>query len=331
MELPLITARPEVRQTQLLDKYVLPKVALTVITIASFVGTWLTMATHGAGAWPQVASRWLHLVSFGLLAGGYMWKVLFTKPARRAQQQAAFRELAARQFHLFRRLTRLALPLFVLAALWDAVRFARWGVGWLVWLDMLLATCIAIVVGRDAFRQSDRHAPFAEQRAAALALTLLLASALVQAAYDVALQGAQPLAFLVRWLHIGAFGLWLGGAVWNIFLAVPAARDIVSMDVVIAAGQQLERFRVAVRLILPTLVLTGLIQAYRYIGFNLAALWSSSFGLLILAKIGLIVGLIVIFLTCPMWRACSPIAGMCKLDDLRHTKKLVDRAAQPSA
>ncbi len=29
--------------TRLLDKYVLPKVALTVISIASFIGTWLTM------------------------------------------------------------------------------------------------------------------------------------------------------------------------------------------------------------------------------------------------------------------------------------------------
>lgn len=56
--------------TRLLDKYVLPKVALTVISIASFIGTWLTMSTHGAGTWNQVGIRWLHLVSFAALAGG---------------------------------------------------------------------------------------------------------------------------------------------------------------------------------------------------------------------------------------------------------------------
>lgn len=83
-----------------------------------------------------------------------------------------------------------------------------------------------------------------------------------------------------------------------------------------AAGQQLERFRVAVRLILPTLILTGLWQAYRYVGFSLSALTGSTIGLLILAKVALVVALVVIFLTCPMWRACSPIAGMCKMEDL---------------
>jgi putative copper resistance protein D len=67
---------------------------------------------------------------------------------------------------------------------------------------------------------------------------------------------------------------------------------------------------------LPTLIITGFIQAYRYVGFNLNALTTSIFGWLILTKLLLIGVLIVVFLTCPMWRACSPISGMCKLDDL---------------
>jgi len=46
---------------------------------------------------------------------------------------------------------------------------------------------------------------------------------------------------------------------------------------------------------------------------------ASSFGLLILAKLALVIALIGIFLTCPMWRACSPIAGMCELEDLQQT------------
>lgn len=321
MEIPLITGRAEVRQTQLLDRYVLPKIALTVITIASFAGVWLTMTTHGAGTWYQALPRWLHLALFGLLAGGYMWKALFARPATQADRRAAFSALAAGQFRLFRRLARVALPLFVASALWDAVRFARWGAGRLVWADLLLLMMLAITVGKDIYLRDEEGDPFAEHPAAAFILLLLLLSALAQAAFDVVLaQGGQPAALLVRWLHISAFGLWFGGAVWNIFIAVPAARDIVSVPVVVAAGQQLERFRVAVRLILPTLILTGLVQAYRYIGFNLAAVWTSSFGLFILTKVALVVALIAIFLTCPMWRACSPIAGMCKLDDLRDAK-----------
>lgn len=68
----LQSSLPATASTRLLDKYVLPKVALTMITIASFMGTWLTMTTHGAGSWFQVSTRWLHLISFATLAGGFM-------------------------------------------------------------------------------------------------------------------------------------------------------------------------------------------------------------------------------------------------------------------
>jgi putative copper resistance protein D len=120
----------------------------------------------------------------------------------------------------------------------------------------------------------------------------------------------------VRTIHLAAFGMWFGGAVWNVFITVPAARNIVSLPVVIAASQQLERFRIAVRIILPTLIITGLIQAYAYVGFSLRALTAPTFGLLILTKLILVMILIGVFITCPMWRACSPISGMCKIDDL---------------
>jgi putative copper resistance protein D len=310
----------KVTQTQLLDKYILPKVALTVITVSSIIGTWLTMTTHGAGTWLQVVPRWLHLISFAFLAGGYMWKALFTRRADKATQQAAFNAFTSGQFQRFRRLTQIALPIFVLSSFWDMLRFTAWGVGWPIWADLMLVLLLALLIGYDAFVPSKDADPFAERPLAAAALVLLLLTGLIQAAFDVVLaQGGQPLALLVRWLHLGAFGLWFGGAVWNIFIAVPAARDVVSLPVVLAASQQLERFRVAVRLILPTLIITGLIQAYRYIGLNPSALVSSSFGLLILAKLLLVVALIVIFVTCPIWRACSPIAGMCNLEDLHES------------
>lgn len=319
MNIPLITP-PGVTQTRLLDRYILPKIALTVITLASFAGTWLTMSTHRAGTWLQVVPRWLHLVTFGLLAGGYLWKALFARPAEQEEQQAAFATFTAGQFHRFRRLARAVLPVFALTALWDAVRFARWGAGWLVWADLFLVTLLLLAIGYDAFARAEKEEPFAERPLAALILVLLLLSGLAQATFDVALaQAGQLPALLVRWLHLSAFGLWLGGAVWNIFIAVSAAREIVSVPVVVAAGRQLERFRIAVRIILPALIITGLIQAYRYIGLNLSAMWASSFGLLILAKLALVIALIGIFLTCPMWRACSPIAGMCKLEDLHET------------
>lgn len=307
---------PVTTSTRLLDKYVLPKVALTVITIASFIGVWLTMTTHGAGTWPQVSTRWLHLISFATLAGGYMWKGLFARPAQKVAQQPYFAQFTAVSFDRFRRLTRIILPIFVLTAVYDLFRFIGWGVGELVEVEIYLLAIITLTIGVDAYgrRQKD---PFAERNLARFILLLLLLDALVQAGFDVTLaQGGGTRPLLVRWLHLAAFGFWFGGAIWNIFITVPAARSIVSIPVVVAAGQQLERFRVTVRIILPTLIVTGFIQAYRYVGLNVGALIASPFGWLITIKLILIGILIVVFLTCPMWRACSPISGMCKLDEL---------------
>ena len=302
--------------TRLLDKYVLPKVALTVITIASFIGTWLTMSTHGAGTWSQVGIRWLHLISFATLAGGFMWKGLFAHPAQKVAQQPYFAQFTAASFTRFRRLTQIALPIFALTAVYDLLRFIEWGVGWVAEAEIYLLAMIVLAAGVDAYGSRPKN-PFAQRNLARFILLLLMLNALVQAGFDVRLaQGGGTWPLLVRWLHLAAFGLWLGGAVWNIFITVPAARDIVSLPVVVAASQQLEHFRVAVRLILPTLIITGFVQAYRYVGFNLNALTASTFCWLILTKLLLIGVLIVVFLTCPMWRACSPISGMCKIDDL---------------
>lgn len=307
---------PVTASTNLLDKYMLPKVALTVITIASLVGTWLTMTTHGAGAAGPVAVRWLHLIGYAALTGGFMWLGLFIRPAAKPAQQPYFARFAAASQARFRRVVQVALPIFLLAALLDLPRFSGWGVGWLAWADAALLIGIGLAAGWFAYGRRGQE-PYRQQPLARLALGLLLLDALVQAAFDVTLaQGGQALPLAMRTLHLAAFGLWFGGALWNIFIAVPAARGMVSLPVVVASSQQLERFRVAVRMILPTLIVTGLVQAYPYVGLNPSALFTSPIGRLILLKLLLIVVLVGVFITCPMWRACSPIAGMCNLDDL---------------
>lgn len=307
---------PVTASTHLLDKYMLPKVALTVITIASLVGTWLTMSTHGASAAGAVAVRWLHLIGYAVLTGGYMWMGLFVRPAEKPAQASYFARFVAASQARFRRIAQIALPVFLLAALFDVRRFGGWGVGWLIWPELALLVGIGLAAGRFAYGRTAAD-PFSLRGLARLTLALLLLDALVQAAFDVTLaQAGQALPLAVRWLHLAAFGLWFGAALWNIFIAVPAARSMVSIPVVVASSQQLERFRVVVRMILPTLIVTGLIQAYPYVGLNPSALLASTIGRLILVKIALIIVLVGVFITCPMWRACSPIAGMCKLDDL---------------
>lgn len=317
---PIPTSLLPSTSTKLLDKYVLPKVALTIIVISSLVGTWLTMSTHSAADVPAVAARWLHLVALGVMAGGYMWKGFLAQPAaepdRKPARAAEVRLFATAQFHRFRSVARVALAIFAVTGLIDLVQFSRMGVGWPIWVEAaLLSSIIMITLHELTIRRAG--APYAEQSLARLLVGLLLLDVLFQATFDVFLsQGGAAWPLLVRWLHLSAFGLWLGGAFWNIFIAVPAARQTLTVQVVVAAGRQLERFRVVVRVFLPTLIITGFIQAYRYVGLSPEALLYSPMGRVILIKIGLVLALVGVFLTCPLWRACSPITGMCKLDEL---------------
>lgn len=311
---------------EFLNPSMLPKVALTVISIASLVGAYLTMTTHGARpAW--VVVRWVHLLALGTLAGGAMWWGFFVPRPDTAEEVPDVARLALVQQQRFRLVGGLALLAAILTAP-HLAWFGRWGSAagaqglWVangIALAVALASAAGLLRGRPAREQAFATA-LARWSSAALVLTLAL-TALLDARLTFP---GQPLALLLRPLHLVAFGLWLGGAVWNIFIAVPAAQETLSMAVVVSAAQQLERFRRAVRLILPTLVITGLLQSLPYSGYSLSGLLSP-FGLLIVFKLGLIVALFAIFITCPMWRACSPIRGVCNLEDLKQLP-----AAQPT-
>lgn len=306
----------------LLDRYMLPRVALVTIGVASLVGTYLTMTIHGAPAvWAIV--RWLHLVALGVLVGGTMWWGWFVRRPDLVEETADVARFSVAQQARFRAIALGALIVGVLT-----LPHLLWFAGWAnnPFDQMLLfANAATLVVALALVGWLVTH-PQSEERAYENRFTRVTWGALVLAIVLTAFLDAhltfpnQPFAWLLRSLHMLAFTSWIGGAVWNIFIAVPGAQATLSIGTVVAAAQQLERFRWTVRFILPTLFITGLLQAYPYIGLNLDALLFSFFGQLILVKIGLVAALIVIFFTCPMWRACSPIKGMCDLDDLNAPK-----------
>lgn|GEM_PF-5470763 len=92
---------------------------------------------------------------------------------------------------------------------------------------------------------------------------------------------------LWRVLHLSGFAAWFGGAVWNVEVAVRAAREKLSVTVVIMANAQLERFRRIVRIALPMIVATGLLQVWDDMGLTRWAV-EGPFGHLVLVKLGLI-------------------------------------------
>jgi len=301
------------RADELFDRYALPKVALTVILAASLVGTWVTTALNGHGGVALAAAKWAYFVGLGVLTGGLVWKHLFVRPADLGDGAADY---CAEMYDRFDRIAAGAALALAAGGVAVLAGYAETfgaslpvlGYGALVaglFVFVVVTTARGGAVERQ-FRSPDGLA----------ALGLALAAVVATALAEVAARGFDPVAAGVRVLHLLAFAVWVGGAVWNIFVAVPTGQERPTVPVVRAAGEQLERFRWAVRFIIPTLFLTGLYQAADGLGTTVGAYAGSVVGLAVLAKVGSIGLLVVIFKLCPMWRACSPVEGVCELDDV---------------
>jgi hypothetical protein len=301
------------RTDALFDRYTLPKVALAVILAASLVGTWVSTTRNGPTGPALALAKWGYLVAMGVLTGGLVWKHAFVRPSDLGDGAADYCA------EMYDRFDDIATGAIVILALGGAVVFREYfgvfgatasvvGYGALVvvWLGF---------AGLSTYRSDTVERQFRSPTGLA-ALALALAVVVGTAIAEVAINGLVPVTAGVRVLHLLAFALWIGGAVWNIFVAVPTGQKRPTVDVVRAAGQQLERFRWAVRFIIPTLFVTGLHQAVDGFGTSVGWYLGSVVGAAILAKVGFIGLLVVIFKLCPMWRACSPIEGVCDIEDL---------------
>lgn len=316
----------KVVSSKILDKYVLPKVALTVIIFASAAGVALSGLREGQTALVPLAVRWVAFLTLAAWTGTLFWRTLILHGAIGKRQTEMSVAYGVSQIERFRRLENFVVPVLLATAALNLIisagtpgaAAASHLPGW----AKAAAVCIlgalsALHVLRPA-APTDWAGIAGERVRAALLLVICFGLLAVNSAVEVALQEPTltvPLA-INRWFHLAAFSVWFGGAIWNIFIAVPTGRDRLHLDTIIAANAQLEGFRWTVRFILPTIILTGLIQAYHIVGFSLTALTGTELGWFILFKAGTIIALIAIFITCPMWRACSPVAGVCNLDDI---------------
>jgi uncharacterized membrane protein len=297
----------------LFDRYTLPKIALAVILVASLVGTWVTTTLSGTSNLTLAVATWTYLVALGVLTGGLVWKHLFVRPVNLGAESADY---CAEMYNRFDRIAAVAIAVFVTsgtAVFWEYLEAFGQTTGVLGYAALVTVwTGFAVITTRRNTTVERQFRSGVGLAALALALAVVIATAIA----EVAMRGLDPVAVGVRLLHLLAFAVWIGGAVWNIFVAVPTGQKRPTVRVVQAAGEQLERFRWAVRFIIPTLFLTGLYQAVDGLGTNVSVYLGSSVGLAVLAKVGFIGLLVVIFKLCPMWRACSPIEGVCELEDL---------------
>lgn len=312
------TARPR-RIPKVFDKYMLPKVAFTLVTGASLAGAVLTGLRHGWIDWPLLAMRWLAYWFLAMLLGSEVWKIFYLRPSVNVRPVAAAVEYGEAMIALHRRWQKVLTPLGIGLACAQLAIYGRQRPDLLPWVvlghSLLVATAVGVVLGWRRPADSRR-----QNGCDWLALFGMAAAVAAMGTMDVLIQSGPGLAggllSLNRTLHLLAFSAWLGGALWNIFIAVPAGQVRENMDTVILANFQLERFRVVVRTVFPTIVASGLVQAWAMFGWSWEPFVTTSWGWLVLLKLGMIASLVVVFITCPMWGACSPIRGVCNLDDL---------------
>lgn len=322
LTLPRPSALEEVR-SGLVNRHLLPRMAFVLLLLTSLAGVAITMGTHGAPAGWTIL-RWMHLVATALVAGGSLWWAAFVRAEAEAGAAPSVEQFAHREVGRFLRALR-GWVLVMLGTAPHLVFFTGRGVREFAILHGALVLAVAGLIGSGVLCPRHRAKGWADPRR-----WLLLAGGVavlsVAAATDAFLQA--PGAFwplVVRTVHVVAFGLWLGGAAWNLWVAIPAAQQDPQGPVVLAAARQLERFRWVVRVVLPTLVLTGILQAVPYAGGNLGGLVATWPGRLVLLKAGALLGLVGIFVTCPLWRACSPVRGMCDVRDLRRSEPAPSR------
>jgi len=309
----MATETTEPTASALFDRYLLPKVALAVILAASLLGTWVSLRLLGRAEPLLLAAKWGYFVALGVLFGGLLWKHAFVRPA---DLDAEAGDYCAEMYRRFDRIAGAGTAVLLAGGLATLSAYAD-VLGWSPSVGAFAALLGAsfLLVGAAAAFDASVETQF-RRPLGLLALGAVLGLLAATAALEVALRGFEPAAAGVRLLHLLAFAVWIGGAVWNIFVAVPTGKRRPTTAVVRAAGEQLERFRWAVRLVFPTIVLTGAYQGVDALGHASDVYLETTIGLAVLAKLGAIGVLVAIFLLCPMWRACSPIEGVCELEDL---------------
>jgi putative copper resistance protein D len=272
----------------------LPRVAFTLITLASLGGAIFT--GHGMGLSAlELPVRWFALWTTAMAGGLLVWRLAYVRASEQGVTQSAVDALNDTALRRADRVGLVLAPLVLLGSGGALVSdYLSWHRG-LQWSLALGALVLAALLATGV-----RHTASA---APALVITALL---LVGWAYGDAGAGWRG---GVRLLHLTAFTLWLGGALWNIAVAMPAGRQHPNVDAVLAGARQLDRFRWVVRFALPTIIVTGLVMADAYRALPLQW-WLHLPGILIPLKVLLILALVAVFIACPLFRQGSPVNGL---------------------
>jgi putative copper export protein/methionine-rich copper-binding protein CopC len=256
-----------------------------------------TVVDSGTAVMYSAPLRWAELMSVLTLIGAVLFRLFILQPAELAAPVIA--ESADRA----RRLAHAALALFVLAtltrvvdqsnliagaagaripAVMSVIEGTRWGHGWLVGL---LGAALALI-GLAVARSTSSGWIVGGVGVAAIATSESLTGHAGAATH------LMPLAVGVDVAHVLGAGGWLGGLTAVLLSGLPALRSLDDVERPRAGSRLVRSFHHAAVQCVALVVATAAIAAWLRLG-AVDALWTTSYGRILMLKIALVVVLLM--------------------------------------
>ncbi|WP_435065745.1 hypothetical protein [Halobaculum sp. EA56] len=252
-----------------------PRVVLGLLFGGSLAGIWVT---HIADTLENRIVTWLLVVSVGVLVGGLYWRVaLFDR--------STFNNLEYCRY-VQNRWERIEA-----VAVWGAILSGTAYVTFSMSNDPFgivdLALAIALICALAIWGGIRWYTDGSTRRRTVLRASLLLVAFGSLGSFAWLETGTSPFNWIVRLGHVGAFSLWIGGAVWHNFVVLPTIRT--RPGTASPVKSQAQKFRRHLPIIIVLLAVSGAYQTDRLIGLSAPALLQSLLGHLIILKLLILV------------------------------------------
>jgi copper transport protein len=305
----------------------LPESGAAVVTSHHDPREMPSTATFGVESWAYVGVRWLHFIAVFIAIGAVAFRLLILGRLHGADARVVV-SAGERKVARLGVVTGAALLILIVARLLvqslamhgfdgaldptlvvEMVRRTRWGTAWI-----MEAVSTAILLSASV--QLSRVKPESEAKGAtrphivsswgmcAIAVTgLALASAL--SGHAAAVPQLRVLAVFSDTVHVMAASSWLGSLTVLLLAGIPAAHVVHTAGNAVVA-QLVRRFSNVALARAATAMVTGTFAAWIHVG-RVPNLWGTRYGLLLLAKLGVlgIVALTGLY----NWRRVLPSLG----------------------
>lgn len=267
-------------------KGVQPRLVLLLLLAGSFAGIWVS---HWGASLGDRLLWWLAVLGSGLLTGGLYWRLVLFEPSAFADSDAP--DLMRSRWAVLEAAAVGTVGLWGLAVYVLGIPAAPDRTGTVV---LSSGFVLAAVLWAGITWGSERGS----RRRTALRSGLFALSLVALGAFAWVETGTSALEWLVRFGHVGAFALWVGGAAWHNGIVLPTVRTHPDAEATIKA--QAKRFRTHLAVVVPLLFLTGGYQVLRLFGPAPSLLFDSPLGHLVVFKLlalAVLTGIVVVHLT----------------------------------